>query len=76
MKRNAMSIRKSTRNAEANEKNDPNNAATERTLCRPHVSVKKPQKYDVETIPKYEMAAKTPCSDGVSFKSHLAYGIT
>lgn len=35
-KRNVISIRKSIRNADTNEKNDPNKAAADSTFCRPN----------------------------------------
>lgn len=50
-------------------------AAVCKTLCRPHVSAKNPQKCDVNTIPKYEMALSRPCSSVVNFRSHFTYGI-
>lgn len=40
-----------------------------------HVSARKPHKCDVNTIPRYEMALRIPCSSVVNFKSHFAYGI-
>lgn len=71
--RNATSAWKFGANADKNEKKNPHNAEIDRTFCRPHVSAKKPQKYEVDTIPRNEMTVKTPFCDVVKFKSHCAY---
>lgn len=59
---------------EINEHTNPSQAATQRTFCRPHVSNKNPQKYDVDTMPRNETDAKAPCSAMLNFISHFAYG--
>lgn len=57
------------------EKKKPLNAANDKTFFRPHVSARKPQKYDVDTIPRNDTDDRIPCCDIVKFKSHFAFGI-
>lgn len=61
-------------NADENEKMKLPIAATRNTFCRPHVSAKKPNRWEVHTMPKYEIALKIPCSWVDKFRSHFAYG--
>lgn len=60
--------------ADENEKMNAPNAATRKTFRRPQVSAKNPQRCDVKTIPKYEIALRSPCSSVDKFRSHFAYG--
>lgn len=60
--------------ADRREKKKPPKAAIDNTFCLPQVSAKKPQKYDVETIPRNDTDDKIPCCAIVNFKSHFAYG--
>lgn len=59
-------------NADAAANMNPPIAAARKTFCRPHVSDKKPMKYDVRAIPKFETPPKNPCSPTDNSKSHLA----
>lgn len=62
--------------AEIKEKMNPPKAAIRITFCRPHVSAKNPQKYEVVITPRYDIEPKIPCSVVVKFRSHLMYGKT
>lgn len=63
-------------NAEIKEKMNPPKAAIRITFCRPHVSAKYPQKYEVVMVPRNDIEPKIPCPLVVKFRSHLMYGKT
>lgn len=63
-----------TAKADENEKMNAPVAAKRRTFCLPQVSARKPHKWLVNTMPRYDIAERNPCSPIVNFKSHFAYG--
>lgn len=74
--RNAMRTKVCVERLEMNEQENPQRAAVQSTFCLPQTSIRKPQKYDVDTIPRNETEVKAPCSAMLNFKSHFTYGRT
>lgn len=74
--RSTINIYLFTANADENEKMNAIAAANRSTFFRPHVSDRKPHKCEENTIPKYDIPLRTPCSLIDSSRSHFAYGKT
>lgn len=71
-----ISIMAEVENADNTEKKKPLSSANCSEFLRPHVSVRKPQKCELTTMPKNPIESKTPCCISVNSISHFADGTT